>query len=72
MRAFISPLAAIARALSSTFSAVPFLGKAHKDSDRDHCRLLTLTCRNSPCWRCCERCNNFLSSPWAAIADSID
>ena len=33
MNPFVSPLAAIARALSSTSVAVPFLGKAHEDSD---------------------------------------
>ena len=29
---------------------------------RDCCRSLTLTCRNSPCWRSCEHCIKFLSS----------
>ena len=34
MNAFVSPLAAIARALSSTSGgSIPFLGKAHEDSD---------------------------------------
>ena len=33
MSAFVSPLAAIARALSPLPVAVPFLGKAHEDSD---------------------------------------
>ena len=31
--AFVSPLAAIARALSRLPVAVPFLGKVHEDSD---------------------------------------
>ena len=30
----------------------------------DCCRALTLACRNSPLWQCCERCNNVLSSFW--------
>ena len=34
---------------------------------RDHCRSLMLTCRNSPCWRSCERCNKFLSSLWTPL-----
>ena len=33
MSAFVSPLAAMARALSRLPVAVPFLGKAHEDSD---------------------------------------
>ena len=33
MSAFVSPLAAIARALHRLPVAVPFLGKAHEDSD---------------------------------------
>ena len=33
MNAFVSPLAAIARALDRLPVAVPFLGKAHEDSD---------------------------------------
>ena len=33
MSAFVSPLAAIARALHRLPVAVPSLGKAHKDSD---------------------------------------
>ena len=40
----------------------------HKDSDHTVCcRSLTLTCQNSPCWRSCERCNNFLSSLWPPL-----
>ena len=34
MSDFVSPLAAIARALHRLPVAVPFLGKAHEDSDR--------------------------------------
>ena len=30
----------------------------------DCCRALMLTCRNSPLWQRCERCNNVLSSFW--------
>ena len=33
MNAFVSPLAAIARALLRLLVAVPFYGKAHEDSD---------------------------------------
>ena len=64
-------LVAIARALSSAFIDSTALGKAHEDSDCtygcDHCRSLKLTCRNSPCWRSCERCTNFLSSLWPPL-----
>ena len=37
--------------------------KAHNDSDHmhgcDRYHLLTLTCRNSPCWRSCRGCNSY-------------
>ena len=59
MSAFVSPLVAIARALHRLPVAVPFLGKAHEDSDHTAVitdRSLTLTCRNSPCCLSCERC----------------
>ena len=59
MSAFVSPLVAIARALHRLPVAVPFLGKAHEDSDHTAVitdRSLTLTCRNSPCCLSCECC----------------
>ena len=34
----------------------------------DRCRSLMRMCRNSPCWRSCECCNNLLSSFLAIIA----
>ena len=45
---------------------VSLSGKAHEDSvhDNDRCRALILTCRNSPLWQRCERCNDVLSSFW--------
>ena len=67
MSAFVSPLAAIARALHRLPVAVPSLGKAHKDSDHTAVIAVTLTCRNSPCWLNCERCNNVLSSFWSLL-----
>ena len=73
MSAFVSPLTAIAWALSSTSGGSTVLRKGTRrfwPQGRDRCHSLTLTCQNSPCWRSCERCNSFLSSPWAAIADS--
>ena len=33
----------------------------------DCSRSLTLTWTNSPCWRSCECCNNFLSSLWPPL-----
>jgi len=41
----------------------------------DCCRALMFTCRNSPLWQRCERCNNVLSSfwqPWLARTWSIE
>ena len=35
----------------------------------DRCRVLMLTCRNSPLWQRCERCNNVLSSFWSIWLD---
>ena len=35
----------------------------------DHCHALMLTCRNSPSWQHCERCNNVLSSFWPPWLD---
>ena len=67
MSAFVSPLVAIAQALHRLPVAVPFLGKAHEDSDHtavitDH--SLTLTCRNSPCCLSCECCIGCHCSRW--------
>ena len=61
MSAFVSPLVAIAELERSVRLpvAVPFLGKAHEDSDHTAVitdRSLTLTCRNSPCCLSCECC----------------
>jgi len=35
----------------------------------DRCRVLMLTCRNSPLWQRCERCNKVLSSSWLPWLD---
>ena len=56
MSAFVSPL--LERSVRLPV-AVPFLGKAHEDSDHTAVitdRSLTLTCRNSPCCLSCECC----------------
>ena len=37
----------------------------------DRCRALMLTCRNSPLWQRCERCNNVLTSLWAPRLDQL-
>ena len=69
MSAFVLPwLPLLERSLRLPV-AVPFLGKAHEDSDhgRDRCRSLTLACQNSPCWLSCECCNNVLSSFWSPL-----
>ena len=75
MSTFVSPWTPLLERSLRLPVAVPFLGKAHEDSDYtvviDRCHSLTLTCQNSLCWRSCERCISFLSSPWAAIADSV-
>ena len=67
--AFVVPLAAAARSLSSTFvaSTALTLPNGFWPHSRDRCRSLTLTWQNSPCWRSCERCNKF-----TAITDLID
>ena len=70
MNAFVSPLATIAWALSSTSGGSTALGKGTRrfwPHGRDRCRSLTLTCRNSPCWLSCECCNNVLSSFWSPL-----
>ena len=57
------------RSLRLSLPACTVIRRPHKDSDHscDRCRSLTLTCQNSPCWRSCERCNNFLSSLWLPL-----
>ena len=65
MSAFVSLLAAIARALSLTSDGSTVLRKGTRrfwPHGRDRCRSLTLTCRTSPCWLSCECWNNVLSS----------
>ena len=37
----------------------------------DRCRVLMLTCRNSPLWQRCECCNNVLSSFWPPWLDQL-
>ena len=71
MSAFISPLAAIARALSSTSSGSEGTRRFWPHG-RDRCRSLTLIYRNSPCWLSCECCNNVLSSFWLPLLAAID
>ena len=69
MSPFVSPLSAIARAHDPTVigSVAPWKGPRRFCPNRsDRCRALMLTCRNSPLWQCCERCNNVLSLCWLA------
>jgi len=69
LSAFVIPLAAIARLLSSMFIASIALTKGPQrfwPHSRDGCPSL---CQNPPLWQRCERCNKALSlfwPPWLA------
>ena len=70
--ALVSPLSAIAQAHDPTVigSIAPRKGPHRFCPHRsDHCHALMLTCRNSPSWQHCERCNNVLSSFWPPWLD---
>jgi len=76
---FCLPVSAIARAHDPTVIGSVALRKGPRRfcphrSDRcrsDRCRALMLTCRNSPLWQRCERCNNVLSSSWPPWLDQF-
>ena len=46
-------------------------GSGSETNRSDRCRALMLTCRNSPLWQRCERCNNVLSSFWPPWLDQL-
>ena len=64
---FVFPSAAIARAHDLPVTGRVALRKGPRrfcPHRSDCCCALMLTCRNSPLWQRCERCNNVLSSFW--------
>ena len=78
MSPFVSPLSAIARVHDPTVIGSVALRKGpwkFCPHCIDRCHALMFTCRNSPLWQCCERCNNVLFSfwlPWLARTWSIE
>jgi len=75
MSPFVFPLSAIARAHDQTVIGSVALGKGPRrfcPYCSDRCRALMLTCRNSPLWQRCERCNNVLSSSWPPCLDQFN
>ena len=68
MSPLLSPLSAIARAHDPTLIGSVALRKGPRS---DCSRALMLTCRNSPLWQRCERCNNVLSSSWPPWLDQL-
>jgi len=71
---FVSPSSAIARAHDPTLIGSVALRKGPRrfcPHRSDCCRVLMLTCRNSPLWQRCERCNNAVFV-LAAMARSIE
>ena len=64
MSPFVFPLSAITRAHETLIGSVALWKGTRRFCQHcsDHCPVLMLTCRNSPLWQRCERCNNVLSS----------
>ena len=69
---FCLPVSAIALAHDRTVMGSVALRKGPRrfcPYRSDRCRALMLTCRNSPLWQRCERCNNVMSSSWPPWLD---